>query len=82
MALTTAQKNHLITMDRTAKELLAQGQGGQAALLLSICDKIDLVKEIVETLSEEALAHYCQCYPGFHDCMSLIDQLTLGESIN
>ena len=65
-------------MDTTAKRLLQQG--GQEALILSLCDKMVAIKEIIDAVSEKEWNVYCQHYEGFYEYMALLEQLAIGCS--
>ena len=73
MALTTAQKDFISLIDTEAKHILQQGD--EPRLLLSLCDKMDKIKEIIDASSETELNQYCEQYDGFYQCMKLLEHL-------
>jgi hypothetical protein len=78
LALTLEQKALIQTMNVNAKEILKQG--GQEALLISLCDKMSAIKGIMDASSKAELNQYCQQYEGFYHYMKLLEQLAKGCS--
>jgi hypothetical protein len=78
LALTLEQKALIQTMNVNAKEILKQG--GQEALLISLCDKMTAIKGIMDASSKAELNQYCKLYEGFHCYMKLLEQLAKGCS--
>jgi len=63
-------------MDSKAKVILEHG--GQEALLMSLCDKMEKIKEIMDASSQNELNQYCTQYEGFYEYMKLLEQLAQG----
>jgi len=78
MALTTEQKDFIILMDSKAKQLLQQG--GEEELLLSLCDKMDKIKEIMDSAPDDELNRYCEKYAGFYQYMKLLERFAQGAA--
>ena len=76
MSITVLQKDFIIGMDNTAKQILAHG--GQEELLMSLCNKMTEIKEIMDSSSEGELDYYCDKYDGFYQYMKLLEQLAQG----
>lgn len=78
MPITAEQKKFIQLMDSKAKSILEHG--GQEALLISLCDKMEKIKEIMDASSQEELNRYCTEYKGFYEYMKLLEQLAQGYS--
>lgn len=78
MALTKTQKQTITELDSKAKQILQHGD--EEALLMSLCHKMDAIKDIMDSSSEHELNMYCQEYHGFYQYMHLLEQLALGTS--
>lgn len=65
-------------MDSKAKSILEHG--GQEALLISLCDKMEKIKEIMDASSQNELNQYCTQYEGFYFYMRLLEKLAKGCS--
>lgn len=78
MALTPTQIDYIIMMDTKAKKILRHG--GEEALLMSLHDKMDKIKEIMDCASDNELDQYCEKYDGFYQTMKLLERLSLGIS--
>lgn len=76
MPLTQAQINFIKQMDNKAKKILKYG--GQEELLMSLCDKMEAIKKIMDSASEGELNHYCDKFDGFYAYMKLLEQLAQG----
>ncbi|MBX9702840.1 MAG: hypothetical protein K2X39_01680 [Silvanigrellaceae bacterium] len=76
MALTNEQKDFIILMDNKAKQILQHGT--QEELLISLCSKMDKIKEIMDSSSKNELDYYCEKYDGFYHYMKLLEQLARG----
>lgn len=73
MALISIQKQDVVDLDIKAKQALQQG--GEEALLMSLCDKMDKIKNIMDSLSEDEFNQYCAQYHGFYRYMKLLEDL-------
>jgi len=60
-------------MDCKAKQILAYG--GEEELLMSMCDKMDKIKDIMDSSSGNELNQYCAKYDGFYQYMKLLEVL-------
>jgi hypothetical protein len=74
--LTQEQKHFISLMDSKAKTILKHG--GQEALLMSLCDKMGQIKNIMDSSSKDELNQYCERYEGFYAYMKLLEQLAQG----
>ncbi|MBX9703224.1 MAG: hypothetical protein K2X39_03635 [Silvanigrellaceae bacterium] len=80
MALTKEHKDFIILMDSKAKQILQHGS--QEELLISLCSKMDKIKEIMDASSGNELDYYCEKYEGFYHYMKLLEQLAQGSIAN
>lgn len=76
MPLTQTQINLIKQMDNKAKKILKYG--GQEELLMSLCNKMEPIKKIMDSSSENELNYYCDKYDGFYAYMKLLEQLAQG----
>lgn len=76
MPLTQDQINFIRQMDCKAKKILKYG--GQEELLMSLCNKMEAIKKIMDSSSENELNNYCDKYDGFYAYMKLLEQLAQG----
>ena len=70
MSLTSVQKDFIILLDSKAKQILKHG--GQEELLMSLCDKMNPIKELMDFSSQDELNQYCEKYEGFYQYMKLV----------
>jgi hypothetical protein len=78
LALTTKHKQHIFDLDFSAKQILRNG--GEEALLMSLANKMNLIKDIMDSASEGELDRYCEQYSGFYQYMNLLERLAIGTS--
>ena len=76
MPITSKQKNFIQLMNSKAKSILEHG--GKEALLMSLCNKMEQIKEIMDASSQDELNRYCTEYEGFYEYMKLLEQLAQG----
>ncbi len=76
MPLSQEQKLFISLMDNKAKAILKHG--GQEALLMSLCDKMGQIKNIMDSSSKDELNQYCEHYEGFYAYMKILEQLAQG----
>lgn len=63
-------------MDSKAKQIMQHGDTEE--LLISLCGKIEKIKEIMEASSEIELNEFCEKYDGFYQYIKLLEQLAKG----
>lgn len=78
MALTEIQKQTIAELDNKAKQILQHS--GDEALLMSLCDKMHKIKDIMDSSTHHELNLYCQRYEGFYHYMKLLEKMALGIS--
>lgn len=83
MALTTAQKDYILQLDKAAAQILQQG--GEEALLMSLAEHMvnveDInIKDILDSASEGELNAYCEKYDGFYQYMHLLERLAAATA--
>ena len=78
MPLTLEQEDFIRLMDSKAKQILVQG--GQKELLLSLSDKMENIKEIMDCSTKNELNYYCEKYDGFYHYMKLLEQLAQASA--
>lgn len=76
MALTTKQKDFIVSLDRRA--LATPKDNREAVLLMLVADCIHDIKDILDTSEENELDPYCKQYDGFYQCMHLLEQLAMA----
>tara|TARA_R110002126_G_scaffold247974_3_gene390873 strand:+ start:23265 stop:23546 length:282 start_codon:yes stop_codon:yes gene_type:complete len=76
LSLTSEQKNFIQLMDSEAKSILEHG--GQEDLLMSLCNKMEKINEIMDASSQDELNQYCAQYEGFYEYMKLLEKLAQG----
>jgi hypothetical protein len=76
LPLTSEQKNFIQQLDIKAKTILEHG--GQEALLMSLCNKMEEIKELMDSSSRDELNQYCTRYEGFYQYMKLLEKLAQG----
>lgn len=76
VALTTSQKEYIVSMDGKAKEVLKHG--GQEALLMSLTNNIFEIQAIMDSTSHDELNYYCRQYDGFYMYMKLLENIAQG----
>ncbi len=76
MPLTVEQKNFIILLDSKAKQIMQHGDTEE--LLISLCGKVEQIKEIMDASSEIELNAYCEKYDGFYHYIKLLEQLAKG----
>jgi hypothetical protein len=79
LPLTSTQKEFIARIDDHVKHILSHG-GSQEALLISLHDKMNGIKNIIDSSSKEELNTYCEHYSGFYQYMILLEQLALAIS--
>lgn len=73
-----AQKDIIIRMDSEAKQILRYG--GEEELLMSLAYKMNQVKDLMDSSSEDELNFFCQRYEGFYQYMNLLERMALASS--
>ena len=76
MSITKSQKEFIISMDNTAKQILSHGD--QEELLMSLCNKMTEIKDIIDSSSLDELNQYCDQYNGFYQYMKLLEKMAQG----
>ena len=76
MALNAAQKQRLIDIDMQVKQIIRDG--GDEALLLSLCDFMEDFKKIMYACSNKELDEYCKEYEGFYYLAKLLEDMARG----
>lgn len=76
--LTEKQKDFIISLDAKAKQILQYG--GEEELLMSLAHKMQKIKDLMDSSSENELNHYCQRYDGFYQYMNLLERMALASS--
>lgn len=64
-------------LNNCANDILLNG-GGDEALLLSLDDSMDELKEVMEASTDQELNGYCQNYSGFYRYARLLKKLSEG----
>ena len=73
MALTADQKQYIKTLDREAKRILRRED--ESALLMSLSDKMERIKPILDAAAGDELNQYCAKSSGFYAYMQLLERL-------
>ena len=76
MALTTAQKQLIIQLDQEAKQILRESN--EEDLLMSLCYKMNEIKNIIDSAEKDELNPYYEQYDGFYQYMHLLERLAEG----
>ena len=78
MSLNAFQKQRLIDIDMQVKQIMHDG--GDEALLLSLCDFMEDFKKIMDACSNKELDGYCKEYDGFYYLAKLLENTARGIS--
>ena len=78
MALTASQKQFIVQLDNQAKQILQHGN--EEALLMTICNKMNKIKDLLDSAKNNELNLYCEQYDGFYRYMNLLERLAIGTS--
>ena len=78
MPLTETQKHKIAELDSIAKQILQHG--GEEELLMSLCHKMEMIKDIMDSSSHAELNLYCTEYEGFYRYMKLLEQMAEASS--
>ncbi len=73
MALTASQINYIVELNDIAKNILRHG--GQEELLMSLPNKMNKIKKLLDYSSKNELDLYCEKYDGFYQYMILLESL-------
>ena len=76
MALTSKHIAFIKALDHEARQMMASG--GEEALLMSLCDKMDDIKTVIDAAGQGELDQYCQQYEGFYHYMHLLEKMAQG----
>ena len=76
MALTTNQKDFIVSLDR---QVLAMPKDNrEEVLLMLVANCMHDIKDILDTSEENELDPYCEQYDGFYQCMHLLERLAMA----
>lgn len=76
MPLTPQQIDYIKELDSKGRQIMAQG--GEEALLMSLCHKMQDIKTLMDGATKDELNAYCQQYDGFYQYMHLLERLAPG----
>jgi len=73
MALSQTQIDYILALDAKGQEIMADK--GEEGILLSLCDEMHPIKDLIDQADPEEIAGYCNNRSGFHMYINMLEAM-------
>ena len=79
MSLASEREHIVIEIDQRITEIISNN-GDYAEVLISLSDRMDEIKRLMDSAPEEEMDMYCEKYDGFYLFMTLLEDMASAIS--